>query len=96
MPFTVKALQKASADEPFKVVEIERRDPRVDDVVIDIKAAGVCHSDIHTVRNEWGQAHFPLAVGHEIAGVVSAVGEGRHQVPGGRSCGCRLLGELLW
>lgn len=90
MPFTVKALQKASADEPFRVVEIERRDPRADDVVIDIKAAGVCHSDIHTVRNEWGQAHFPLAVGHEIAGVVSAVGEGvtKYQVGDRVGVGC--------
>lgn len=90
MPFTVKALQKASADEPFKVVEIERRDPRADDVVIDIKAAGVCHSDIHTVRNEWGQAHFPLAVGHEIAGVVSAVGEDvtKYQVGDRVGVGC--------
>ncbi|WBT09826.1 NAD(P)-dependent alcohol dehydrogenase [Corynebacterium sp. SCR221107] len=74
MTITVKALQKKSPDSPFEVVEIERRDPRADDVVIDIKAAGICHSDIHTIRNEWGQAHFPLTVGHEIAGVVSAVG----------------------
>lgn len=74
MPTTVKALQKTAPDQPFKVVEIQRRDPRPDDVVIDIKAAGICHSDIHTIRNEWGQAHFPLTVGHEIAGVVSAVG----------------------
>lgn len=74
MPTTVKALQKTGPDQPFKVVEIERRDPRADDVVIDIKAAGICHSDIHTIRNEWGEAHFPLCVGHEIAGVVEAVG----------------------
>ena len=74
MPITVKALQKAGPDQPFRVVEIERRDPRPDDVVIDIAAAGICHSDIHTIRNEWGEAHFPLAVGHEIAGVVSVVG----------------------
>ncbi|WP_130865370.1 NAD(P)-dependent alcohol dehydrogenase [Acidipropionibacterium timonense] len=75
MPITVKALQKSAPDAPFEVVEIERRDPRPDDVVIDIKAAGICHSDIHTIRNEWGRAHFPLAVGHEIAGIVSAVGD---------------------
>ena len=74
MPIIVKALQKDGPDQPFKVVEIERRDPRPDDVVIDIKAAGICHSDIHTIRNEWGQAHFPLTVGHEIAGIVEAVG----------------------
>ncbi|PCC51068.1 NAD(P)-dependent alcohol dehydrogenase [Brevibacterium aurantiacum] len=74
MTFTVKALQKTGPDQPFKVANIERRDPRPDDVVIDIKAAGICHSDIHTIRNEWGEAHFPLTVGHEIAGVVEAVG----------------------
>ncbi|MBK0330264.1 NAD(P)-dependent alcohol dehydrogenase [Brachybacterium sp. MASK1Z-5] len=75
MPFTVKALQKTGPDQPYKVAEIQRRDPRPTDVVIDIKAAGICHSDIHTIRNEWGEAHFPLTVGHEIAGVVSAVGD---------------------
>lgn len=75
MPITVKALQKTAPDQPFRVVEIERRDPRENDVVIDIKAAGICHSDIHTIRNEWGEAHFPLTVGHEIAGIVEAVGE---------------------
>lgn len=75
MTIKAKALQKTGPSEPFKVVTIERRDPRADDVVIDIKAAGICHSDIHTIRNEWGEAHFPLTVGHEIAGVVSAVGE---------------------
>lgn len=74
MSIPVKALQKTGPAEPFRVVTIQRRDPRPDDVVIDIKAAGICHSDIHTIRNEWGEAHFPLAVGHEIAGVVSAVG----------------------
>lgn len=74
MAITVKALQKTGPDEPFRVAEIERRDPRPDDVVIDIRAAGICHSDIHTVRNEWGEVDFPLVVGHEIAGVVSAVG----------------------
>ena len=74
MPITVKALQKFGPDQPFKVTEIERRDPREDDVVIKIEAAGICHSDIHTIRNEWGEAHFPLAVGHEIAGTVEAAG----------------------
>ncbi|UZD62342.1 NAD(P)-dependent alcohol dehydrogenase [Brevibacterium sp. JSBI002] len=75
MSISVKALQKTGPDQPFRVATIERRDPRPDDVLIDIKAAGICHSDIHTIRNEWGEAHFPLTVGHEIAGVVEAVGE---------------------
>ena len=74
MPIATKALQKTGPESPFEIAEIHRRDPRPDDIVIDIKAAGICHSDIHTVRNEWGRAHFPLTVGHEIAGVVSDVG----------------------
>lgn len=52
----------------------ERRTPRDDDVSIDIKFCGVCHSDIHQVRDEWGGAIFPMVPGHEVAGIVSAVG----------------------
>lgn len=74
MSYTVKALRKTGPDQPFEVADLERRDPREDDIVINIKAAGICHSDIHTIRNEWGKAHFPLTVGHEIAGIVEAVG----------------------
>lgn len=74
MSISTKVLQKTDPQSPFQVARIDRRDPRPDDVVIDIKAAGICHSDIHTIRNEWGEAHFPLTVGHEIAGIVSAVG----------------------
>jgi uncharacterized zinc-type alcohol dehydrogenase-like protein len=52
----------------------ERRDPRPNDVVIDIKFCGICHSDIHQARDEWGGSIFPMVPGHEIAGVVSRVG----------------------
>ncbi|WP_377641029.1 NAD(P)-dependent alcohol dehydrogenase [Oryzobacter terrae] len=65
-------------DEPkgaFRQGTIETRDLRPDDVRIDIAYAGICHSDIHTVREEWGAAHFPLVTGHEIAGTVAAVGD---------------------
>ena len=53
---------------------IERRDVGPNDVLIDIKYAGICHSDIHTVRAEWGIPPYPLAPGHEIVGIVSEVG----------------------
>ena len=90
MSFTVKALQKTDPQAPFEVVDLERRDPGENDIVIDIKAAGICHSDIHTIRNEWGKAHFPLCVGHEIAGLVSAVGSGvtKHKVGDRVGVGC--------
>ncbi len=53
---------------------IERRALRDDDVAIDILYCGVCHSDLHTARNDWGRTHYPVVPGHEIVGRVSAVG----------------------
>jgi uncharacterized zinc-type alcohol dehydrogenase-like protein len=53
----------------------ERRSPRPDDVAIEILYCGVCHSDIHQARNEWGIAVYPLMPGHEIIGRVTAVGD---------------------
>lgn len=62
------------ASKPLTPFTFERREPNDDDVVIDIKYACICHSDIHTVRNEWKNAVYPIVPGHEIAGVVRAVG----------------------
>ncbi|MBA2694332.1 MAG: NAD(P)-dependent alcohol dehydrogenase, partial [Actinobacteria bacterium] len=70
------ALSTAGPGAPLKATTIERRDLRPDDVAIDIAYAGICHSDIHQVREEWGSAIFPMVPGHEIAGTVSAVGDG--------------------
>lgn len=61
---------------PLKPFDFERRDPGDKDVLIDILYAGICHSDIHTVRGEWGAARFPVVPGHEIVGKVSRVGKG--------------------
>ena len=52
----------------------ERRDPRANDVTIDILYCGVCHSDVHNVRNDWGRAVYPMVPGHEIIGRVASVG----------------------
>lgn len=67
-------LSVSSAKAPFEKTTIERRTLRPDDILIDIKFSGICHSDIHTAFGEWGEAIFPLVPGHEIAGVVEAVG----------------------
>jgi len=55
---------------------IERREPLADDVVIDVLYCGVCHSDLHMVRNEWSMTTYPVVPGHEIVGRVAAVGSG--------------------
>ncbi|WP_404811900.1 NAD(P)-dependent alcohol dehydrogenase [Janibacter melonis] len=73
-PFETAALSTPSAGAPFEAVRLQRRALRDDDVLIDIAWAGICHSDIHTVRDEWGPAHYPMTPGHEIAGTVAAVG----------------------
>src|ERR1700760_4676343 len=52
----------------------ERRDPGPNDVAIDIQFCGICHSDIHQARNEWGNAMYPMVPGHEVVGTVKAVG----------------------
>jgi uncharacterized zinc-type alcohol dehydrogenase-like protein len=86
------ALSTASAGAPLTATTIERRELRDDDITIDIAFAGICHSDIHQVREEWGSAIFPMVPGHEIAGVVSAVGDGvtRHKVGDRVGVGCMV------
>ena len=63
-----------ASKDPLKHFSFERRDPGPKDVVVDIQYCGVCHSDIHQVRDEWGGSVFPMVPGHEIVGTVSAVG----------------------
>jgi alcohol dehydrogenase (NADP+) len=70
----VTAYATPSAKAPFEKTTIQRRDLGPRDVLIKIHYAGICHSDIHTGRNEWGEANFPFVPGHEIAGVVEEVG----------------------
>lgn len=73
----IKSIGIAALNEtkPLAPWKFERRDARPDDVVIQIKYCGVCHSDIHQARNEWGGSKFPMVPGHEIVGTVSAVGK---------------------
>jgi alcohol dehydrogenase (NADP+) len=74
MTTTVSAYAATSATDPLTKTTIERRDVGPHDVAFDIKFAGICHSDIHTVKAEWGQPNYPVVPGHEIAGVVTEVG----------------------
>ncbi|OSI16876.1 hydroxyacid dehydrogenase [Neisseria dentiae] len=76
MTQTVKGYAAHSHDTPLVPFSFERRDPRPDDVVIDILYTGVCHSDLHTARNDWGFTTYPVVPGHEIVGRVTAVGSG--------------------
>ncbi|MGE0217127.1 NAD(P)-dependent alcohol dehydrogenase [Mycolicibacterium sp.] len=71
---TVTAYAATAATEPLTKTTITRRDVGPHDVAFDIHFAGICHSDIHTVRGEWGAARYPIVPGHEIAGIVTEVG----------------------
>lgn len=71
-----KAYATVGPKSPLAPFQIERRNPRENDVVIDIAFCGVCHSDIHQARDEWGGSLYPMVPGHEIVGTVSKVGSG--------------------
>lgn len=74
MTLTTAAYAAPSAAAPLAPHSIERREPGPRDVLIDIAYCGVCHSDVHAARGEWGRAIFPMVPGHEIVGHVAAVG----------------------
>ncbi|MBC7711945.1 MAG: NAD(P)-dependent alcohol dehydrogenase [Rhizobacter sp.] len=69
-----KGIAALAAKAPLKPFSFERREPKEHDVLIDIKFCGICHSDIHQARDEWGGSAFPMVPGHEIAGIVAQVG----------------------
>lgn len=87
MTTTTAALVAEQAGAPFVARTIQRRPLRADDVSIAIQFSGICHSDIHQVREEWGKAIFPMVPGHEIAGTVTAVGDAVTQVKVGDRVG---------
>ncbi|AOY71483.1 NAD(P)-dependent alcohol dehydrogenase [Arthrobacter sp. TES] len=89
---TATAYAAPSATGDLALTTIERREVGPHDVHIDIKFAGICHSDIHTVRGEWGPQQYPLAPGHEIAGIVTEVGSEvtKHKVGDRVGVGCMV------
>ncbi|ATB39805.1 alcohol dehydrogenase [Cystobacter fuscus] len=87
---TVNAYAATAATRPLGPTTIQRRDLGPHDVLIEIKFCGICHSDIHHARSEWGAATYPVVPGHEIAGVVAQVGSKvtRHAVGDRVGVGC--------
>ncbi|WP_040710612.1 NAD(P)-dependent alcohol dehydrogenase [Nocardia takedensis] len=82
----------SAPDGAFEKVTIERRELGPHDILIDVAYAGICHSDIHTARNEWGGAKYPCVPGHEIAGTVAAIGTAvtKHAVGDRVGVGCMV------
>ncbi|WP_328488621.1 NAD(P)-dependent alcohol dehydrogenase [Streptomyces zaomyceticus] len=87
---TVPAYAAPAANAPLERTTVPRRPVGEHDVLIDIKYAGICHSDIHQARDGWGEGIFPMVPGHEIAGIVAEVGPGvtRFQVGDRVGVGC--------
>lgn len=71
---TVKAFGTAAADKPLKAMTIERRELQPHDVEMEILYCGICHSDLHQIKNDFGHTVFPIVPGHEIVGRVTRVG----------------------
>ncbi|MET7884171.1 NAD(P)-dependent alcohol dehydrogenase [Streptomyces avermitilis] len=92
MTTTVAAYAAPAANAPLERTTIERREVGEFDVLIDIKFAGICHSDIHQARDGWGEGIFPMVPGHEIAGIVAEVGSGvtKFQVGDRVGVGCMV------
>ena len=86
----IPAYAAQAAGAPLAPFMLERRSPGPRDVQIEILYCGVCHTDIHQARDEWGGSIFPMVPGHEIVGRVSAVGAqvDRHKVGDAVGVGC--------
>ena len=92
MPTPATGWGTDAADLPLKPMQFERRDLRPDDVAIRISHAGICHSDLHTCRNDWGSSVYPVVPGHEIVGTVTAIGADvtKHAVGDTVAVGCMV------
>lgn len=86
-----KAYAALDAKSPLQPFSFERRDLRADDVQIRIHYCGVCHSDIHQARNEWGGSMYPMVPGHEIIGEVVGVGSAVTQFKVGEKVGVGVM-----
>ncbi|MFZ9394951.1 MAG: NAD(P)-dependent alcohol dehydrogenase [Erythrobacter sp.] len=90
--YPTKAWGATAPDSGVGPIDITRRGLRHDDVLIEITHCGICHSDLHSARNDWGFTTYPIVPGHEIVGIVKAIGEGvtRHAVGDRVAIGCMV------
>ncbi len=90
--YPAKAYGATAPDSGVGPMQITRRGLRQDDVLIEITHCGICHSDLHSARNDWGFTTYPIVPGHEIVGTVSAVGDGvtRHAIGDRVAIGCMV------
>ena len=77
---TTKGYAAKGATTPLGPFTFERRDVGPKDVQFDILFCGVCHSDLHMAKNEWGGTNYPVVPGHEIVGRVTKVGDGSQKI----------------
>ena len=91
-PTIAKGWGTDAADQPLRPMQVERRALRPNDVAIKITYAGICHSDLHTCRNDWEGSVYPVVPGHEIVGTVTAVGDEvtRHRIGDTVAVGCMV------
>jgi len=89
--FEVKAFGTEAFDAPLKKMNIQRREITENDIEIQIMYCGVCHSDLHTARNDWGFTVYPAVPGHEIIGKVTQVGSNITKVKVGDVAGVGCL-----
>lgn len=95
-PASATAFGVASPDSPVAPMTIERRALRPEDVAIKISHCGICHSDLHMARNDWGMSLYPMVPGHEIVGMVTAVGSAVTRFKAGdrAAVGCLVDSDL--
>ncbi|MGK3142366.1 NAD(P)-dependent alcohol dehydrogenase [Pantoea sp. C2G6] len=87
----IKALVATQADQPLRAGQVELRALQADDVQLEILYCGVCHSDLHMARNEWGVSRYPLVPGHEIVGRVVATGDNVTKFTPGQTVGVGVM-----
>lgn len=87
----IRGMMATAADQPLRVGEMSLRDVQDNDVLIDILYCGVCHSDLHMARNEWGVSQYPLVPGHEIVGRVRQSGKAATRFTPGQLVGVGVM-----